>query len=259
MAILWPQRIKVSRRKMIVTCPSCATRHDFPNALRAPGDVKITCRSCSHRWIEIDGETTIDVEAYRQSAPRTRHPGSESEPDYEPEEDVKRLFAAAREARATFAERRKDKTRRLRAWSVYGVFLTLPFIAAAIFPEAVVSAAPITLKAYERLGMDVNIYGLEIRKIQQQHALVKGTRILSVKGEIINTTASLQKIPWLRFALQDPASKEVYNWTLDTASRPLGPGESTSFVTRIQAPPETAHNLQIRFAHATEIGSNAQP
>ena len=243
---------------MIVTCPSCATRHDFPNALRAPGDVKINCRSCGHRWIEIDGETTINVEAMRQSQPR-HVSAKRAEPDYEPQDDVERLVSASREARAVFAERRKQRNRGLRAWSAYGVFLTLPLIAAVMFPEAVVSAAPITLKAYEKLGLEVNIYGLEIRKVEQQHALVKGVRVLSVKGEIINTTGSLQRIPWLRFALQDPSDKEIYNWILDTASRPLRPGESTSFVTRIQAPPEAAQNLQIRFAKVHEIGSNASP
>ncbi len=242
---------------MIVTCPSCATRHEFHNALRAPGDVRITCRSCGNRWIEIDDSTTIDVENYRRLGVRDRYEQQAQEDA--PEDEVQRLLAAAREARAGFADRKQQRTKRSRAWAGYAAYLVMPFVAAALFPEAVVRAAPITLKAYERLGIGVNVYGLEIRRVEQQHALVKGARILSIKGEITNTTGSLQKIPWLRFALQDGSSKEVYHWTLDTAARPLRPGESTSFVSRVQAPPEAAQNLQIRFAKAHEIGSTANP
>jgi hypothetical protein len=103
---------------------------------------------------------------------------------------------------------------------------------------------------------DVNIYGLEIRKVEMQHLLVEGKRVISIKGEIANISSSPQKIPWLRFGLRDKGQAEVYNWQLDTNARPLNPGESTNFVTRIASPPETAGEVEIRFARADEIGSN---
>ena len=89
--------------------------------------------------------------------------------------------------------------------------------------------------------------------------LLTGLRVLSIKGEISNISNSTQKIPWLRFALNDGQPAEVYTWTLDTGARPLRAGESTSFVTRVASPPETAKDLQIRFAHRDEIGSNPSP
>jgi len=125
---------------------------------------------------------------------------------------------------------------------------------ALLFPEQVVSAAPVTLKAYQRLGYDINVYGLDIRRIERQHAIVNGTRVLSVKGEILNISGDTRKLPWLRFALEDDGGKELYSWTLDTAARPLRPGETTTFTTRVQAPPETSTHLKIRFAKADEIG-----
>ncbi len=237
---------------MIVSCPSCATRHEFHNALRAPGDVKITCRSCGHRWIEIDGDATVYTDFYPRSSAR-----SILEDDHVPEEDVQRLVSAARESREKFETRRKQRISTIRGWAGFFTFLMLPVVGAAMFPEAVVSAAPIAFKAYEKLGMGVNIYGLEIRKVEQQHAIVKGVRVLSIKGEISNVTGDVKKIPWLRFALLEPSGKEVYRWTLNTDARPLRPGESTSFVTRVSAPPEASDNLQIRFAHGDEIGSNS--
>ena len=60
-------------------------------------------------------------------------------------------------------------------------------------------------------------------------------------------------------ALRDGANQEVYQWQLNTESKPLKPGEAKSFVTRIASPPQAAEAVEIRFARADEIGSNTMP
>jgi predicted Zn finger-like uncharacterized protein len=233
---------------MIVNCPSCSARHTMPESNRASGSMAITCRACGHRWTEIE---TIEIEDIPSRAvPRV------IDHDDSPEIESRRLTGIAREAERRFRESQSRRQRSLRNWAAYAVFLLTPIAAAAIFPETVVSAAPITIKAYERLGYDINIYGLELRRVERQHAIVNGTRVLSVKGDILNVADDVRKLPWLRFALEDDTGKELYTWTLDTTARPLRPGELTGFTTRVAAPPETAHNLKIRFAKASEIGSN---
>ena len=174
---------------------------------------------------------------------------------FEPDSEVKRLVEASRQAREVFAVKKRQRLSRLRGWAVLGAFLVAPVAAAAAFPELVVSMAPATVRAYDAAGYNVNIYGLEVRHVEQQHAIVDGMRVLTIKGEISNISNSSQKMPWLRFGLQDAQQMEVYKWTLDTGVRPLRAGESTNFVTRVASPPETAKNVEIRFAHRDEIGS----
>jgi hypothetical protein len=169
------------------------------------------------------------------------------------------LVEASLEARETFVARRRERRARHRRWAGLAAAILSPVILAGIFPEYVVLAAPAAVRAYEKLGMSVNIYGLELRRVEQQHTIEGGRRLISIKGEIANISGRERKIPWLRFALRDGANAEVYQWILDSGARPLRSGESTSFVTRVAAPPETARNLEIRFAHANEIGSNAAP
>ena len=84
-------------------------------------------------------------------------------------------------------------------------------------------------------------------------------RLLGRTGLFVSDICLGIRIPWLRFGLKAQTGVEVYQWTLDTASRPLRPGEMTNFVTRVAAPPESAKIVEIRFAHANEIGSNAAP
>lgn len=177
----------------------------------------------------------------------------------EPEFDVQRLIEAAKSAEEKFAIRRGQKLKHLSGWASFTLFALAPLISAALMPETVVMAAPSTFRIYEKLGYNINIYGLDIRHVEQQNTIVNGAHVLMIKGEISNSTDSVRKIPSLRFALHAEDSQELYVWTLDTTSRPLRPGETTSFTTRVASPPELAKNLKIRFAHLDEISSNAKP
>ncbi len=232
---------------MIVNCPSCSSRYAMPNL--GPGQMRITCQVCGHAWREIEALDVVEIKP--QSLARIIDHGDE------PHTEARRLSEIAREAQLRHATAQAAKQQGLKRWGYFALFLLAPVAAAAAFPEQVVKAAPVTFRAYEKLGFEVNLYGLEIRKVERQHAIVNGTRVLSIKGDISNVSAGVKKIPWLRFALVGPSGEELYSWTLDTASRPLSPGQVTSFVTRVAAPPEAAQNLQIRFAKATEIGSTA--
>lgn len=211
----------------------------------------ISCSACGHSWIESRAIEIVDISP--RKAPTVIEHG------FEPDSEVKRLVEASRRAKEAFAVKKRQRLGRLRGWAILGACLAMPVTAAASFPEFVVGLAPVTVRAYDAVGYNVNIYGLEVRRIEQLHAFVDGVRVLSIKGEISNISNSSQKIPWLRFALNDGQWAEVYTWTLDTGARPLRAGESTSFVTRVASPPETAKNLQIRFAHRDEIGSNPSP
>ena len=211
----------------------------------------ISCASCGHSWIEGKAVELVDISPRKVPAI--------IEHGFEPDSEVKRLVEASRRAREVFAVKRQQRLGRLRGWAILGACVLAPVAAAASFPEAVVGIAPVTVRAYDAVGYSVNIYGLEVRRVEQQYAIVDGMRVLSIKGEISNVSNSPQKIPWLRFGLKDGQQLEVYNWTLDTGARPLRAGESTNFVTRVASPPETAKNLQIRFAHRDEIGSNPSP
>jgi predicted Zn finger-like uncharacterized protein len=233
---------------MIISCPSCQSRHQLPDSRYGGESMTIACTACGHRWIESRAVEIYDV-APPRSLPAVIDPG------YAPDIDVKRMLDAAREAQEIFAAKRRQRLKRLRGWAMLLACMTAPVAAAAAFPAAIVRLAPVTIRAYDFVGLPVNIYGLELRRVEQQHAIIDGQRVLTIKGEIANITGASQRLPWLRFGLLDGAAQDVYHWTLDTGARPLRPGEITGFTTRVASPPQAAKSLQIRFAHADEIGS----
>lgn len=211
----------------------------------------IKCASCGYSWLE---SRVIDINPLPdKTLPAVVEHG------YEPEGEVRRLVEANRTAQENFALKRSARNRRIAGWSAVTALLLSPLAIATAFPAAVVSLAPATIAVYQRAGWDINVYGLDVRRVEMQHMIVDGTRVLAVKGEIANISGTERKIPSLRFGLRAGNGTEVYQWTLDSGARPLQPGESTNFVTRVASPPETAKNIEIRFAHADEIGSIAAP
>lgn len=173
--------------------------------------------------------------------------------------DIRRLLAAGRQAEAHFNDQRKRRRTQLACWLGLGLFALLPGGLLAAMPDRVVATLPATAALYQTVGRTVNVYGVEIRSVDVQNLLLDGQRVMSVKGEIVNVSQFSRKIPWLRFGLRRADGREVYHWQLDTDARPLRPGETRTFTTRLAAPPETATRIEIRFAHADEIGSNTAP
>ena len=234
---------------MIVRCPSCSSRRDIPSQLTDIGGTLVDCSVCGHDWIE-----GIALPALREA-----RPASASQPAVVRESDVHPLIEAAYLAQKQFLAQRRARRVQTAIWAGLAGLALTPLIGVAAFPQQVVAAIPVSIRLYDWMGQDVNIYGLEIRQVDLQHLIVDGRKVIAVKGELANVSSTVRKIPWLRFGLRSKDNAEVYHWTLDTEVRPLKPGESTSFVTRLASPPEAARNVEIRFARADEIGSNAGP
>ena len=235
---------------MIVVCPNCAAQQDLPEA-DFKRDGMMACAACGHRWIESRGIRIIEpIEA------RYSHEVIEAEDILVEEREVRRLTHAARRAEVEHAAARLRRRKELRGWAVLaGAIMAVPLVALAV-PEQVAGAFPPAQGLYDLLGMEVNASGLEFRNVGQQHGKVDGVSVLSIQGEIVNVSKQERSIPVLAFYLKDEQNKSVYDWRLVATTRAVKPGEVSNFVTRIAAPPESARNVEIRFAPPGETGSN---
>lgn len=211
----------------------------------------VRCATCGHSWIECRDVEVIDVPA--------RNLPVAIEPAPAADREIRRLVDASLAAQEVFAAQRRERLRRRRGWAMLAAMIATPIALATLFPEELVRAAPAVARLYEQAGIAVNIYGLEIRRIEEKHMILDGTRVLAIKGDILNVSGSDRKVPSLRFILRDENANEVYAWTVESSVRPLRPGEMTNFTTRVASPPLGAEAVQIRFARIDEIGSNAKP
>ena len=215
----------------------------------------VRCVECGHNWIESRPTEIIDLSPRALPAP-DRVPALIEAPEPDAEREVRRLTEASRIAREEFQSAERARRKRLYGWAGFAAAALSPIVLSLLNPETTVRLFPASVQLFDGLGMGVNIYGLEVRRVEQQHVVVDGTRIISIKGEIVNVSDRDRKVPSLRFTLQNNTQDDVYAWTLDSGIRPLRPGERTTFTTRVASPPPMAENVQIRFAHADEIGVN---
>ena len=258
---------------MIISCPSCATRYELPaQQLAADGSV-IRCAACGHNWLEASAIEVIDISPVTALAPagRSNEPAQSAsqlpmviEDDDQDAVDLdlesNRIAAAAAKAEREFDERRRARRANVVGWGGLVSAIAVTFAGLYAFPNQIVHYAPGAAGIYERAGIEINRRGFEIRNIRQQHLLSDGTRVLALRGEVVNVSGRELKVPALRFVIKDEKRREVYAWTLNGVStKALAAEGSTTFVTRLAAPPETADEIEIRFAQAGEIGSNAQP
>ena len=58
---LRPPRRIAQGMKMIVSCPSCATRYEMPDQHLGQEGMAIRCRACGYRWVEGRAVQVIDV------------------------------------------------------------------------------------------------------------------------------------------------------------------------------------------------------
>lgn len=112
----------------------------------------------------------------------------------------------------------------------------------------VVRLLPGAAKAYARLGIPVNVRGLQFENVRYSWSVDAGRPTLEVSGDIVNVTAQSLKVPTVVFALQNEADVEVYQWAADVRKEPLAARDRTRFVARIPTPPKSIRSVQVRFA-----------
>jgi predicted Zn finger-like uncharacterized protein len=112
----------------------------------------------------------------------------------------------------------------------------------------VVRALPGSASAYERIGLPVNVRGLEFDDVKYSWETSAGRPVLEVFGNIVNVTSKPLKVPTVVFGLRTKEKVEVYQWAADVRSELLPPGKQTAFSAQIPTPPKSIRDVQVRFA-----------
>lgn len=204
------------------------------------------CPTCGHELLETKAIEIFD-EGPKRPLMLTAEYGAD--PGADLDDEARRLAEAARLTAERHREQRASRRATRRGWSILALVCLLPLAGAAAFPESIVRAAPAAARIYSLAGLEVNAYGFTIQGAASELQMEAGAPLLAVRGEVVNVTDMALPAPALSFILRDKAGREAYAWTLDGVdTRTVEPGEATSFLTRVAAPPAQAHDVEIRFA-----------
>jgi predicted Zn finger-like uncharacterized protein len=268
---------------MILECPNCETSYEIPVEL-SPEGRKVRCASCQHVWTatsehqpkpdisltdfedeEIvfkDGEEAPDAPAHAEAG--------DTEADLSDNVMKEAFTAAFDEAPGTdtaFAGDEQEepdsppivigKAKKRRGpmlgnvaagWAALALMLASVMSLVYFQRVNVVRALPGSASAYERIGLPVNVRGLEFAEVKYSWETSAGRPVLEVFGNIVNVTSEPLKVPTVVFGLRTKEKVEVYQWAADVRSELLPPGKQTAFSAQIPSPPKSIRDVQVRFA-----------
>ena len=177
-------------------------------------------------------------------------PGGAAEP--EPDPAAERRRAAARKSgaarlRGVTPRRALAKVLTQRpAIVVAAVGVTALFVA-ILMRASLVEAAPSLASLYERVGLPVNVQGLDISDVRSVEDIEEGAPMLVVTGAIANVSRGPRDVPRLRLAVVADDGREVYSWTTVAGRTKIAAGETTQFRARLASPPAEGRRVVVRF------------
>jgi hypothetical protein len=162
-------------------------------------------------------------------------PGDGAEPAAPPQlenerEDIETV--AARRARSAAKRRNRFRIPKQLAIAVMLVACT----ALIGFRKEVVRHVPQLASLYARIGLPVNLRGLDFADVKIGSEIHDGVPVMVVEGTIVN-----------RVSMRSVTGAELYAWTAQPGQPVLEPGQSLPFRSRLASPPAETHDVQVRF------------
>jgi predicted Zn finger-like uncharacterized protein len=208
---------------------------------------------------EVRAETAVpeaEVPSIQPDADVPPLPARTAEPEEEAEKpppEAKRLARGDKDASGPRRLRRPSLPRPggapFRLSPSYLILLLGSAILAMFFlgREQVVRTVPDSAGLYERLGLPVNLRGVEFRDVKGANEIVDGVVVLVVEGQLVNISGRQVDLPRLRLSVRDAAGKEIYTWTATAPKARLEAGEAAPFRSRLASPPPDGASVEVRF------------
>ena len=142
----------------------------------------------------------------------------------------------------------------LKYWILLVLILASSSGAAFWWRDTVVHHFPAANKAFIMVGYPANTlgYGLKIFEPNTFLDVKGGKRIFGVRGQIMNETGKIIKVPLLKAILIGTKGEDVTSWSFEAKEPSILPGEKVEYETVTENPPRGTTGLRITFTRAEE-------
>jgi predicted Zn finger-like uncharacterized protein len=228
-------------RRMILTCPSCATRYQVDEAKFPPQGRQVRCAKCGHIWHQAGPAPAPEPEVV---VPAEEEPVRAAEP-------IPSRTRAFAPAAVTEPEPPPRGAMVAVAAGWVGLILVILGIGYSLvrYRQEISMIWPQSAGVYAALGLKVSAHGIDFAHVDYRREAEDGQMVLAVTGNIVNSGSRELPVPQsVRVTLSDANNHELYHWSFTPNVQTLKPGQSSPFLTRLSSPPAAARHLEVRFA-----------
>ncbi|RZK76775.1 MAG: hypothetical protein EOO66_32355, partial [Methylobacterium sp.] len=253
---------------MLIVCPTCASEYRIETARVGTEGRSVRCAACRETWFVSPTEVVAAHEAELQAA-------SAAADEAVSEEAWAEASAAVRDAATPETiDNVPDAPRRAKAGKPKtgykplgkgaekgGVAALSPALAAGLVVLAavplaclarvqVVQALPQAAGLFARIGLPVNLRGLEIRDVAAVRTPADGEKPaeLAVEGDLVGIARGGVLVPPISVVMRDAAAGVVRTYTIAPPRSRLAQGETARFAGRFSDPPEQGRGIEVRFS-----------
>ncbi|GLK77751.1 thioredoxin [Methylopila jiangsuensis] len=238
---------------MLIVCPNCAATYRLaPAALGAGRPVR--CARCKTEWYaQGSGETVAEAPAEAiqpiDDDVIDAHAEERSQERRDPQE-AEALVPARASKRRPRVDRAGWRLSPGTALAALGLCALTLLIGGR---NDITRAAPGMASLYARIGLPVNVRGLEIARVTSVEEMESGVPMLMVSGEIGNVAGRAVEVPRLRLAVLAGDGRELYAWTTVAGRTQLAKGETAAFRARLASPPAEGRRIAVRFLNSSDL------
>ncbi|GJE60219.1 hypothetical protein MPOCJGCO_2330 [Methylobacterium trifolii] len=258
---------------MLIVCPTCASEYRIDAERVGMEGRSVRCAACRETWFitpaDVLAARAAELDAAQEAEALS---GAASDADWKDASAAVRNAAGEGAVVDNVPPRPRPKPARGRpaAGRRKGVLGLSPVVAAglavlAALPLAclaragVVRAMPQTAGLYARIGLPVNLRGIEIRDVVafRNPAEDGRTAELVVEGDLVGVAKGDAPVPPLAVAVRDGVDRTLRTLAIPAPRAVLASGETARFRTVFPDPPAQGRSLEVRFAEGATPAADA--